>query len=146
MPMSADADDTVVSILVWVNSPVTNAGRMSSVVPLPLPVEMFAVNELSTVPPLSTPPAPIRHDAPVPVALKLPLDCARAACGRVRARIASPAIVRIRIEPPVRREFTRVEGAMSQARASHKIPSQIVAVNERVVGRVDGVPLLRRRW
>jgi len=51
---------------------------MSNVVPFPLPVEMFAVKEPRDVPPLKTPPLPITHDALVPVALKLPLDCARA--------------------------------------------------------------------
>src|SRR5437870_7051443 len=51
---------------------------MSNVVPLPLPVEMFAVNELRVVPGLRRPPAPITHDAPVPLALKLPLDWAKA--------------------------------------------------------------------
>jgi hypothetical protein len=76
MPTSADAEETLVSILVLVNKPVTRAGLMSRVVPFPLPVEMFAVKELSTVPPLSTPPVPIEHEALVPVALKLPLDCA----------------------------------------------------------------------
>src|SRR6266853_825101 len=51
---------------------------MSKVVPLPLPVEMFAVNDVSAVPPLRTPPPPITHEAPVPVALKLPLLWAKA--------------------------------------------------------------------
>ncbi len=68
----------VVLILVSVKRPVTRAGLMSNVVPFPLPVEMFAVNEVRVVPPLRVPPAPITHDAPVPVALKLPLDWARA--------------------------------------------------------------------
>src|SRR5437667_3823339 len=76
--MSADAVAMVVLILVSVKRPVTRAGLMSDVVPLPLPVEMFAVNELRPVPPLRAPPAPITHDAPVPLALKLPLDWAKA--------------------------------------------------------------------
>jgi hypothetical protein len=50
---------------------------MSNVVPFPLPVERLAVNEVRVVPPLRAPPAPITHDAPVPVALKLPLDWAK---------------------------------------------------------------------
>src|SRR5690242_10026235 len=74
--MSADAVEIVVSILVSVNRPVTREGLMSSVVPLPLPVEMLAVNEPSVVPPFSVPPAPIVQDALVPLALKLPFDWA----------------------------------------------------------------------
>src|SRR5258708_14661746 len=68
----------VVSILVSVKRPVTRAGLMSNVAPCPLTVEMFALKEPRDVPPLKTPPAQITHDAPVPVALKLPLDCAKA--------------------------------------------------------------------
>lgn len=51
---------------------------MSSVVPLPFDVEMSAVNCEATMPPLRTPPAPIVHAAELPLALKLPLDCAKA--------------------------------------------------------------------
>jgi hypothetical protein len=50
---------------------------MSNVVPLPFDVEMFAVNDDATIPPLRTPPAPIAHAAELPLALKLPLDCAK---------------------------------------------------------------------
>jgi hypothetical protein len=67
----------VVLILVSVKRPVTRAGLMSNVVPLPLPVEMFAVKEVRVVPPLKPPLTPITHDAPVPLAVKLPLDCAK---------------------------------------------------------------------
>jgi hypothetical protein len=74
IPMSADEVGMLVLILVSVKRPVTRAGLMSNVVPLPLPVERFAVNEVRVVPPLKTPPSPITHEAPVPVALKLPLD------------------------------------------------------------------------
>jgi len=51
---------------------------MSNVVPLPFDVEMFAVNDDATIPPLRTPPPPIAHAAELPLALKLPLDCAKA--------------------------------------------------------------------
>src|SRR5205814_6064574 len=76
--MSADDVEIVVSILVSVNRPVTSEGLMSSVVPLPLPVEILAVNEPRLVPPLRTPPSPITHEALVPEALKLPLDWPKA--------------------------------------------------------------------
>jgi hypothetical protein len=39
---------------------------------------MFAVNEVRDVFPLRAPPTPITHDALVPLAVKLPLDCAKA--------------------------------------------------------------------
>jgi len=51
---------------------------MSNVVPLPFDVEMFAVNDDVVIPPLRTPPPPIAHAAELPLALKLPLDCAKA--------------------------------------------------------------------
>jgi hypothetical protein len=52
---------------------------MSSVVPLPLPVEMLAVNDAHGTPPLRAPVVPlITHAAELPVALKLPLDWAKA--------------------------------------------------------------------
>jgi hypothetical protein len=51
---------------------------MSNVFPLPFDVEMFAVNDDATIPPLSTPPPPIEHAAELPLALKLPLDWANA--------------------------------------------------------------------
>ncbi len=41
-------------------------------------VEMFAVNDDATIPPLRAPPSPIAHAAELPLALKLPLDCANA--------------------------------------------------------------------
>src|SRR5262249_10653650 len=77
MPTSAVALGTVVEIFVSVKRPVTSEGRMSSVTPLPLDVEMSVLKSFTWVPPLKLPPAPIAQDAEVPVALKLPLDCAR---------------------------------------------------------------------
>src|SRR5215471_6253648 len=68
----------LVEILVSVNRPVTSEGLMSNVTPFPLDVEIFVVIELSMVPPLRAPPAPIAHEPPVFVALKLPLLCAKA--------------------------------------------------------------------
>jgi len=73
MPVSADALETLVSILVWVNRPVTTEGLIFKVTPFPFEVEMFELNILIPVPPLKAPPAPIAHDAAVEVALKLPL-------------------------------------------------------------------------
>jgi hypothetical protein len=61
---------------------------MSNVVPLPFDVEMFAVNDDATIPPLSTPPPPIEHAAELPLALKLPLDCANAT-GAINVAIAN---------------------------------------------------------
>jgi hypothetical protein len=51
---------------------------MSNVTPFPFEVEMFALNDDATIPPLRTPPPPIMHAAELPLALKLPLDCAKA--------------------------------------------------------------------
>src|SRR5262252_1040371 len=76
IPTSAVALGTVVEIFVSVKRPVTSEGRISSVTPLPLDVEMLALNSFTWVPPLKLPPVPIAQDAEVPVALKLPLDCA----------------------------------------------------------------------
>ena len=42
IPISADAVETLVSILVSVKRPVTSEGLTSNVVPFPFPVEMFA--------------------------------------------------------------------------------------------------------
>ena len=61
---------------------------MSNVVPFPFDVEMFAVNCEATMPPLRTPPAPIEHAAELPLALKLPLDCAKAT-GAINIGIAN---------------------------------------------------------
>ncbi len=61
---------------------------MSNVVPLPFDVEMFAVNDDATIPPLRTPPSPIAHAAELPLALKLPLDCAKAT-GAINNAIAN---------------------------------------------------------
>jgi len=63
--------------LVSVNRPVTSEGLIFSVTPLPLDVEIFVLNIVVAVPPLRVPPAPIAQDAPVAVALKLPLDWAK---------------------------------------------------------------------
>src|SRR6266699_1723337 len=73
MPMSADAVETVVEILVSVKRPVTRSGRTSSSTPLPLEVLIVVVNRDKPVPPPRTPPAPILQLAAVPAALKLPL-------------------------------------------------------------------------
>src|SRR5262245_59450631 len=78
MPTSAVAFVTAVEIFVSVNRPVTREGLMSNVTPLPLDVEMSALKICTPVPPLKLPSVPIAHDAGVPLALKLPLDCARA--------------------------------------------------------------------
>jgi hypothetical protein len=51
---------------------------MTNVVPLPFDVEMFAVNCEATMPVLRAPPAPIEQATELPLALKLPLDCAKA--------------------------------------------------------------------
>ncbi len=51
---------------------------MSNVVPLPFDVEMFAVNDDAVIPALRTPPPPIVQAVELPLALKLPLDCANA--------------------------------------------------------------------
>jgi len=67
-----------VSIFVSVKSPVTSEGLMTNVVPLPFDVEMFAVNCEATMPVLRAPPAPIEQATELPLALKLPLDCAKA--------------------------------------------------------------------
>jgi len=67
-----------VSILVWVNRPVTSDGLIFKVTPFALDVEMFALNIFTPVPPVKVPPAPMAQDAAVAVALKLPLDWARA--------------------------------------------------------------------
>src|SRR5258706_9154371 len=75
--MSADVVARVVSILVSVNRPVTSEGLMFRVTPFPFDVEMFELNIVVVVPPVRTPPAPIAQDAPVAVALKLPLDWAK---------------------------------------------------------------------
>jgi hypothetical protein len=88
--MSAEAVGMLVLILVSVKRPVTRSGLMSNVVPFPLPVERFAVNEVRGVPPLRAPPAPITHAALVPVALKLPLDWANADPDAITA-IRAPA-------------------------------------------------------
>src|SRR5215469_9076294 len=79
IPTSDEADGTVVEILVSVKRPVTNEGRISNVTPWPPDVEMFVTNEFPTIPPLRAPFAPMAHAAPLPVALKLPLLCARQA-------------------------------------------------------------------
>src|SRR2546430_14032918 len=78
IPMSADVVGTVVEILVSVKSPVTSDGRMFKVTPLPFDVEMLELKTVVVVPPDRVPPSPILHDAPVPVALKLPLLCVNA--------------------------------------------------------------------
>src|SRR5215469_3518632 len=84
MPTSAVALGTVVLIFVSVNRPVTKSGRISNVRPFPFDVERFAVNWPSAVPPPgppgvpNVPPVPIAQEALVPIALKLPLDAARA--------------------------------------------------------------------
>jgi len=75
--MSPDAVETLVSIFVSVKRPVTSEGLMSNVTPFPFDVEMFALNDDATMPPLRTPPSPIAHAAELPLALKLPLDCAK---------------------------------------------------------------------
>src|ERR1051326_493256 len=75
IPISAEALETLVSILVWVKRPVTRSGRISSVTPFPLELEIFAENDVKGVPgEVKLPPAPIAQDAPVPEALKFPLD------------------------------------------------------------------------
>ena len=51
---------------------------MTNVVPLPFDVEMFAVNDDAVMPVLRTPPVPIEQAVELPLALKLPLDCAKA--------------------------------------------------------------------
>jgi len=61
---------------------------MSNVVPLPFDVEMFAVNDDAVIPPLRTPPPPIVQAAELPLALKLPLDCAKAT-GAISVAIAN---------------------------------------------------------
>jgi hypothetical protein len=66
-----------VEIFVSVKRPVTSEGLTSSVTPFPFEVEMFALNDDATIPPLRTPPPPIVHAAELPLALKLPLDCAK---------------------------------------------------------------------
>src|SRR5206468_2332484 len=68
----------VVEIFVSVKRPLTSDGLTFSVTPLALDVEMSALNSFTPVPPLKLPSVPIAQDAGVPVALKLPLDCARA--------------------------------------------------------------------
>src|SRR5436309_2308060 len=69
----------VVEILVSVNRPVTNEGRISNVTPLPFEVEMFVSNTVSAVPlPPNLPSVPMTHAAGMALALKLPLDCAKA--------------------------------------------------------------------
>src|SRR5262249_49143439 len=78
MPTSAVALGTVVEIFVSVKRPVTSEGRMTNVTPLPLDVEMSVLNSFPGVLPSKVPPVPIAQEAEVPVALKLPLDCARA--------------------------------------------------------------------
>jgi hypothetical protein len=80
--------ETLVEILVSVKRPVTSEGLISNVFPLPFDVEMFAVNDDATIPPLSTPPPPIEHAAELPLALKLPLDCAKAT-GAISVAMAS---------------------------------------------------------
>jgi hypothetical protein len=49
---------------------------------------MFAVNDDAVIPPLRTPPPPIVHAAELPLALKLPLDCAKA-MGAINIAIAN---------------------------------------------------------
>src|SRR5215472_5038728 len=85
----------LVEILVSVKRPVTSEGRMSNVTPFPFDVEIFVFTELSTVPPLRAPPAPITHEPPVFVALKLPLLCAKAI--PVNAMPATKATVTVSI-------------------------------------------------
>ena len=63
--------------MVSVNRPVTSEGLIFRLTPLPLDVETFVLNIVVAVPPLRVPPAPIAQDAPVAVALKLPLDWAK---------------------------------------------------------------------
>jgi hypothetical protein len=78
MPTSAVADETLVEILVSVKRPVTNEGLTSNVSPFPFDVEIFVVNEFTVKPPLRAPDVElIWHAAPLPEALKLPLDCAK---------------------------------------------------------------------
>jgi hypothetical protein len=72
---------------VSVKRPVTSEGLTSNVVPLPLPVEMLAVNDAPGTPPLRAPVVPlITHAAELPVALKLPLDWAKASPDASTAR------------------------------------------------------------
>ncbi len=61
---------------------------MSNVVPLPFDVEMFAVNDDAVIPALRTPPVPIVQAVELPLALKLPLDCAKAT-GAISVAIAN---------------------------------------------------------
>src|SRR5215472_17405085 len=99
IPTSDEADGTVVEILVSVNRPVTNEGRISNVTPCPPDVEMFVTKEFPTMPPLSAPFAPMAHEAPLPVALKLPLLCARQAPA-TNATI-NPVVLRTFMLPPI---------------------------------------------
>jgi len=78
IPTSAVALGIVVEIFVSVKRPLTSDGLISNVTPLALDVEISALKRVTPVPPLKLPPVPIAQDAGVPVALKLPLDCARA--------------------------------------------------------------------
>jgi len=79
MPTSAVADETLVEIFVSVKRPVTSEGLTSNVTPFPFDVEIFVVNEFTVIPPLRAPVVElIVHAAPLPLALKLPLDCAKA--------------------------------------------------------------------
>jgi len=61
---------------------------MTNVVPLPFDVEMFAVNDDAVIPVLRTPPVPIEQAVELPLALKLPLDCAKA-MGAINIGIAN---------------------------------------------------------
>src|SRR5262249_19068255 len=79
MPTSAVAVGTLVEILVSVKRPVTSEGLISNVTPFPFEVEIFVVKEFTVIPPLRAPVVElIAHAAPLPAALKLPLDCAKA--------------------------------------------------------------------
>jgi hypothetical protein len=78
MPTSAVAVGTLVEILVSVKRPVTNEGLISSVTPFPFDEEIFVVNEFTEIPPLRPPELElIAHAAPLPAALKFPLDWAK---------------------------------------------------------------------
>ena len=88
MPTSADADGRLVLIFVSVKSPVTSDGVIFNVTPLPLEVEIWDEKMVVPVPPPRTPPAPIEQVAAVALALKFPLDCAKAT-GAINIAIAS---------------------------------------------------------
>src|SRR5262245_29255866 len=101
--MSADALGIVVETFVSVKRPVTSDGRIFNVTPAALEVEMLALNICCPVPPSRVPPSPILHAAPVPVALKLPLDWAEAVVvidTRINAATADTNAKCFMISPP----------------------------------------------